>query len=255
MRRAVLTSCAVAALLLGSARAHAHLATTGLGPIYDGISHFLLSIDDLLPVLAMTLLAGLNGPTSARWAVFVLPTAWFAGGMAGSHGGLTSAPAGITSLSMLLLGILVAADVRLRPLAVAALTRMAARWFEWRGHRDGGTGGERPDRHRRRGLRRWRIDDSSGHFAARTMGSHRRACRRELDGGNRAAAARMVAQRSWLNCDAAPHRSVRHRSSDADSNRVKTGKLGGLQKGPWRRERDSNPRRAVNPHTLSRRAT
>lgn len=124
MRPGVLMHCAVAALLLGSARAHAHLAATGLGPIYDGISHFFLSIDDLLPVLAMTLLAGLNGPTSARWAVFVLPTAWFAGGMAGFHGHLASVPAGVPSLSLLLLGTLVAADIRLRPLAVAALTAL-----------------------------------------------------------------------------------------------------------------------------------
>ena len=67
MRRAVLTPCAVTVLLVGSTRAHAHLATTGLGPIYDGISHLFLSVDDLLAVLAMALLAGLNGPTSARW--------------------------------------------------------------------------------------------------------------------------------------------------------------------------------------------
>jgi hydrogenase/urease accessory protein HupE len=113
--------CAVAALLLGSARAHAHLAATGLGPIYDGISHLFLSVEDLLPVLAIMLLAGLNGPASARWAVFMLPTAWLAGGMAGFHGGFTSATASITALSLLLLGILVAADIRLKPLALAAL--------------------------------------------------------------------------------------------------------------------------------------
>jgi len=33
--------------------AEAHLVTTGLGPIYDGISHVLMSPDDLVPILAM----------------------------------------------------------------------------------------------------------------------------------------------------------------------------------------------------------
>ena len=121
MRRGVLAPATLAALLSWSAHAQAHLATTGLGPVYDGISHLFLSIDDLLAVLAMALLAGLNGPTSARQAVFVLPAAWLAGGLLGFHAGLVSVPAGITSLSLLSLGLLVAADLRLRPLVVAAI--------------------------------------------------------------------------------------------------------------------------------------
>jgi hydrogenase/urease accessory protein HupE len=101
--------------------AQAHLASTGLGPIYDGISHLFLSVDDLLPVVAMALLAGLNGPAAGRWALFVLPVAWLAGGVIGLHSGVAGAPAGVTSLSLLLLGILVAADRRLRWPVVAVL--------------------------------------------------------------------------------------------------------------------------------------
>ena len=52
----------VAAVTLLPAPAHAHLVTTGLGPLYDGISHLFLSFEDLLPVVALALLAGLNGP-------------------------------------------------------------------------------------------------------------------------------------------------------------------------------------------------
>jgi len=121
MRRNLPLALTAAALLLCSSHARAHLATTGLGPIYDGISHLFLSVDDLLPVLAMALLAGLNGTTAARWSCFVLPVAWFAGGMVGFHGGLGSVPASITSLSLLALGILVATSLRLSPLVVVVV--------------------------------------------------------------------------------------------------------------------------------------
>lgn len=120
-RPALTTAVAGTALLLGSAPVQAHLATTGLGPVYDGIAHLLVSVEDLLPALAMALLAGLNGPVAGRWTLFILPLAWLGGGLAGFHGTVTGAPAGITSLSLLLLGVLVAADRRLRPPVVAAL--------------------------------------------------------------------------------------------------------------------------------------
>lgn len=126
MRRAVLAPCAVAALLLVPAQASAHLASTGLGPVYDGILHLFLSLDDLLPVFALALLAGLNGPTAARWTVFALPAAWLAGGMAGFLAGPTGLPNAITSLwlPLLLLGLLVATDVKLGPSVVATLAAM-----------------------------------------------------------------------------------------------------------------------------------
>jgi hydrogenase/urease accessory protein HupE len=121
IRRFVQAAIVGSGLLLGSAAVEAHLASTGLGPVYDGISHLLLSIDDLLPVVAMALLAGLNGPLAGRWALFVLPVAWLAGGAAGFLSGAPSLPAGITSVSLLLLGGLVAADRRLGWPIVAAL--------------------------------------------------------------------------------------------------------------------------------------
>ena len=55
-----------AAMLSMPAIARAHLTDTGLGPIYDGIAHLLLSFDDLLPVVALALLAGLNGARAGR---------------------------------------------------------------------------------------------------------------------------------------------------------------------------------------------
>jgi urease accessory protein len=121
MRRRVPTAGAGAAWLLCSLPAQAHLATTGLGPVYDGVSHLLLSFTDLLPALAMALLAGLNGKTAARWAAFVLPAAWLTGGLIGFHAGLPSLPPITLSFSLLLLGGLVATDLRLRPLAVCSV--------------------------------------------------------------------------------------------------------------------------------------
>jgi hydrogenase/urease accessory protein HupE len=92
--------------------AAAHLVTTGLGPVYDGIGHLLLTPDDLVPVLALALFAGLRGAASGRRALFSLPVAWLTGGLAGlTVQGLPSFP--IPALSFLILGALVAADLRM----------------------------------------------------------------------------------------------------------------------------------------------
>jgi hypothetical protein len=48
-------------LLLSATPVHAHLNSTGMGPIYDGLMHFLLSPEDFVAVLALALLAGLRG--------------------------------------------------------------------------------------------------------------------------------------------------------------------------------------------------
>jgi hydrogenase/urease accessory protein HupE len=112
---------ALALLLLLPAPAHAHLVTTGLGPLYDGVSHLFLSPDDLLPVLALALLAGLNGAAAGRRALFVLPAAWLAAGLAGLRIGSSAVPASATALSFLLLGGLTALDRRLSPRLVTAL--------------------------------------------------------------------------------------------------------------------------------------
>lgn len=102
-------------LAAAPATAHAHLASTGLGPLYDGIAHLLLSFDDLLPVLALALLAGLNGPGAGRRVLFVLPLAWLAGGVAGFLGAGGMPPHGVTAVSLLALGGLTAASARLTP--------------------------------------------------------------------------------------------------------------------------------------------
>jgi len=53
--------------------AEAHLNSTGMGPFYDGLVHFLMSPEDIVPVLALALLAGLRGASYGRRALFLLP--------------------------------------------------------------------------------------------------------------------------------------------------------------------------------------
>jgi len=95
--------------------AHAHLVTTGLGPFYDGVSHFALTPEDLLPALALALLAGQRGAYAGRLALFALPLAWLLGGLGGLAVPTIEAAPVLTALSFLALGGLVAAEARLRP--------------------------------------------------------------------------------------------------------------------------------------------
>ncbi|MCM2256071.1 MAG: hypothetical protein NDJ94_10405 [Vicinamibacteria bacterium] len=62
--------------LLMPSTAHAHLVNTGLGPLYDGMSHFVLTPEDFVPALAFALLAGQRGPRAGRLALLSLHAAW-----------------------------------------------------------------------------------------------------------------------------------------------------------------------------------
>jgi len=93
--------------------ASAHLVSTGLGPVYDSVSHFLLSPEYLAPVIGLALFAGLRGAQHARWALFAVSGAWLAGGF-----GEYAPPAGVlaslwTAGVCLTLGGLVAADMKI----------------------------------------------------------------------------------------------------------------------------------------------
>jgi hydrogenase/urease accessory protein HupE len=111
---------ALVVLLLPKA-SHAHLVNTGLGPYYDGVSHFTLTPEDLLPALALALLAGQRGSHAGRQALFALPGAWLAGGLAGLAVPTISSATALTTVSLLILGGLVAAEARLRPHWVTGL--------------------------------------------------------------------------------------------------------------------------------------
>ena len=114
--------CILLAVLAVPARAHAHLMNTGFGPFYDGLTHLFVTPEDLLPVIALTLLGGLRGARFARAVLFVLPVAWLAGSVAGL---LVTPQVTLTALTAAVtigLGALVAADLPLPLALVVGLT-------------------------------------------------------------------------------------------------------------------------------------
>ncbi len=108
------------AVLCSPSRAAAHLVTTGMGPVYDGIGHLLLTPEDLVPVLAIALYAGLRGAAAGRSAMFLLPLSWFVGGLVGSAMNAAPPPS-LPAMSFVILGGLVAADLYLPVGAVTSL--------------------------------------------------------------------------------------------------------------------------------------
>lgn len=108
------------ALALCAPQAHAHLVETGLGPVYDGIAHFALTPEDLIPALALAVLAGLRGGDHARRVIFVLPLAWLLAGLLGTAARV-SLPDSLSWVPLLVLGGLVAADFRLPAAATTAI--------------------------------------------------------------------------------------------------------------------------------------
>ena len=93
--------------------AEAHLNSSGMGPIYDGLLHFLMSPEDLVPALALALLAGLRGARFGRRVLFVLPAAWLLGAALGMVAAVANGGGIGAAIWFVALGGLVAADVEL----------------------------------------------------------------------------------------------------------------------------------------------
>jgi hydrogenase/urease accessory protein HupE len=122
------TALVVIAVLLWPPLAEAHLVTTGLGPLYDGVAHFTLTPEDLIPALALALLAGLRGPSHSRRVLFVLPCTWLLAAVVGLLTPHTASALPIStslapSISFVLFGALLAGDACL---PLAATTAVAA---------------------------------------------------------------------------------------------------------------------------------
>ena len=92
--------------------ASAHLNSTGMGPLYDGLLHFFTSPEDIVPVVALAMFAGLRGAEYGRRALFLLPASWFVGCVLG---GIARQPVTwpLPAVSFLLFGGLVATNAKL----------------------------------------------------------------------------------------------------------------------------------------------
>ena len=126
-------------LLFSTLPAHAHLNSTGMGPVYDGLMHFLMSPEDFIPVLALAFFAGLRGASFSRRTLFVLPAAWFLGGLVGLYSSTWNGNAIVSSLWLLLLGGLLAFNAR--P-SIHVITGLAALLGVYHGYINGAGMGE-----------------------------------------------------------------------------------------------------------------
>lgn len=124
MKGTATIAMAIAALLAAPSIALAHLVTSGLGPFYDGALHLLLSPGDLLGLLAAAMLAGLCGAKAGRLTVTALPVAWFMAGLVGLNLPVTLQLPWLSVVSFVILGVTVALDPKLPPLAVALLATL-----------------------------------------------------------------------------------------------------------------------------------
>lgn len=120
MRARVIVILAVA---FACGPAEAHLNATGMGPVYDGLLHFMSSPEDLAAALALALLAGLRGAAYGRRAMFTLPAAWLLGSFCGLSAAAANAGMLASSLWLVLLGGLVVVDAKL---SLRSMTALAA---------------------------------------------------------------------------------------------------------------------------------
>lgn len=113
---------ALAAVSLFIARdAHAHLMSTGLGPFYDGALHLVLTPGDILPLVALSLYGGLRGPSPGRAVLFALPGSWIAGGLVGLQLTAEVSMPVVSTIVLIVAGLLVASDAGLPRGAVVAM--------------------------------------------------------------------------------------------------------------------------------------
>ena len=108
--RLILFWLTLAITLIAAPPAHAHLMNTGFGPFNDGLTHLFVTPEDLLPVIAIALMAGLRGPRFGRAVLLALPVAWLAGTAAGF---LLAAPIALPlaeTIVTIALGVLLATE-------------------------------------------------------------------------------------------------------------------------------------------------
>ncbi|MBT8362835.1 MAG: hypothetical protein HKP41_04860 [Desulfobacterales bacterium] len=116
----ILITCVVIALILSPTPVLAHLVTTGMGPVYDGIGHLILTLEDLIPACAIALYAGVLGSSAGRQTLFIFPAAWFVGGIAGILSGISNTLP-MPAVSFIIIGLLIAAEMHLSSVLLVLL--------------------------------------------------------------------------------------------------------------------------------------
>ncbi len=101
--------------------AFAHSVDKRFGDFYGGMLHPLTTLEHLLPILGLSLLAGQQGPRRGRWVLLMLPVGLLMGGVVASHLEPSLYVTWFNRLSFIVVGILVAAALRPPLPAMAAL--------------------------------------------------------------------------------------------------------------------------------------
>jgi len=111
------TSIATAALIASAQTADAHIVASRLGDFYTGALHPLTDLQDLILWAAIGVLAGSLGASKGRWLVLAFPLGLLAGLGLGRATGFVSAGPAADAGMILVLGLLLAAAVRM-PMAL-----------------------------------------------------------------------------------------------------------------------------------------
>ncbi len=110
-------------MLLFPAFANAH-PIQGVGDFYSGMLHPVLSLEQLLPILALSLLAGQQGRDAAVGVLGLFPVGLIIGACVGLFWTPPAFLGTVSAASMALLGVLVAGAWRLPKFALPALAPM-----------------------------------------------------------------------------------------------------------------------------------
>jgi len=122
-------AAAVVLLCFGGPRAEAHLVTTGLGPVYDGIAHLALSPAEPAVVVVLTLLAAMRGPRQGRVVLALLPAVWLVSGLTGLMFPINASLSWAAGVSLLLAGAVVAAHRNLPLPVVSTLAAVTGAFY------------------------------------------------------------------------------------------------------------------------------
>ena len=122
MRRTLGVAGVAAAALIGSAEAaDAHIVASRLGDLYAGALHPLTDLQDLILWIALGVLAGSLGPAKGRWLVPVFPLGLGAGLLLGLASGVASAGPVADAGMILVMGLLIAAEMRMPATLLCAI--------------------------------------------------------------------------------------------------------------------------------------